>query len=809
MSSNDELNQMSLEQLFQQEAATQTQVLGEGLLALERAPRDVATLEACMRAAHSLKGAARIVGVPLAVAVAHVIEECFVAAQRDELALDPTYIDDLLRGVDLLARTSESEPGPGLGDEVDAYVAAFTARLAGDTPVPMAAPASLSASLPVYRANPVAAIPQDGQSSADEREPQFSGPAPGLVTGLVPGPANRPGAPPGRPAGRGLRVSAAHLDRILGLAGESLVESRALKPFAESLLRLKRLQGDAGHSLELLQQALAMPAKRHGQGATTQGGPSPEEPPGEGQGQREAAQHALEEVRRLLAQSQQLLAARINELDVFEHRYTNLAQQSYEEALACRMRPFRDGITGYARLVRDFARSLGKQARLEIVGASTEVDRDILELLDAPLGHLLRNALDHGIETPEVRLAKGKPAEGVIVLEARHGAGMLQVSIADDGAGIDLDAVRAAVIRRALVNADTGAQLSDAELLEFLLLPGFSMRAEVSDVSGRGVGLDVVHDMVRQVHGTVRISAERERGTRLQLSLPPTLSVVRGLIVEIGGEPYALPLAQVARTLELEHTAVALLEGRQYVESGGRQIGIVNARQVLKLADGEDGQGGKALAIVVLGSGNDLYGVVVDRFLGERTLVVQPLDPRLGKIKDIAAGALMENGDPLLIIDVGDLLRSVEKLVSGDALDPVAIDSAAAAELARRRKRVLVVDDSLTVRELERKLLTGRGYDVTVAVDGMDGWNALRSEAFDLVVTDIDMPRMDGIELVGLIRQDQQRQALPVLIVSYKDREEDRRRGLDAGADYYLAKSSFNDAALLDAVRDLIGEANA
>jgi two-component system sensor histidine kinase and response regulator WspE len=196
---------------------------------------------------------------------------------------------------------------------------------------------------------------------------------------------------------------------------------------------------------------------------------------------------------------------------------------------------------------------------------------------------------------------------------------------------------------------------------------------------------------------------------------------------------------------------------------------------------------------------------MVDRFLGERELVVRPLDARLGKVKDIAAAALMEDGSPVLIVDVEDLRRSVEKLISTGGLSKLAC--AADTRTGKARKRVLVVDDSLTVRELERKLLDSRGYEIEVAVNGMEGWNAVRTGNFDLVVTDIDMPRMDGIELVSLIRKDPNLKSLPVMIVSYKDREEDRRRGLEAGADYYLTKSSFHDETLVRAVIDLIGEA--
>jgi two-component system sensor histidine kinase and response regulator WspE len=253
----------------------------------------------------------------------------------------------------------------------------------------------------------------------------------------------------------------------------------------------------------------------------------------------------------------------------------------------------------------------------------------------------------------------------------------------------------------------------------------------------------------------------------------------------------------------VSRTDIELLEGHQHIAFAGRRIGVVTAHQILDTAPPASDH--DTVCLVVIGDGPRTHGVMVDRFLGERMLVVQPLDARLGKIRNITAGALMENGDPVLIADVDDWLRSVERLVIGGELRHAQQRGVATGRRAARR--VLVVDDSLTVRELERKLLATRGYDVTIAVDGMDGWNAVRSERFDLVITDIDMPRMDGIELVTLIKRDPQLQALPVMIVSYKDREEDRRAGLDAGADYYLAKGSFHDETLLDAVRDLIGEA--
>jgi two-component system sensor histidine kinase and response regulator WspE len=279
--------------------------------------------------------------------------------------------------------------------------------------------------------------------------------------------------------------------------------------------------------------------------------------------------------------------------------------------------------------------------------------------------------------------------------------------------------------------------------------------------------------------------------------------VVRSLVVEVGGEAYAFPLAHIERTVEVTAEQIVQIEGRQHFWHEGRHIGLVAASQLLNrpAAQGDE----SALRVVVIREREQLYGVAVERLIGERVLVVMPLDARLGKVQDISAGALLDDGSVVLIVDVEDLLRSVEKLLSTGRLER--IERGVQAGRGASRKRILVVDDSLTVRELQRKLLSNRGFEVAVAVDGMDGLNALRSEDFDLLITDIDMPRMDGIELVTLVRRDQRLQSLPVMVVSYKDREEDRRRGLDAGADYYLAKASFHDDALLDAVVELIGGA--
>jgi two-component system, chemotaxis family, sensor histidine kinase and response regulator WspE len=504
------------------------------------------------------------------------------------------------------------------------------------------------------------------------------------------------------------------------------------------------------------------------------------------------------------SQDLQHLGETVEAIEEFARISEDVSSRLHHEVLASRMRPLADGIRGFPRSVRDLARELGKQARFEVAGETTGVDRDILDRLEAPLNHLIRNALDHGVEMPDDRRTAGKPPIATIRLEARHRAGMLQIVVSDDGRGIDLERLRAKVIERGLTTAAMAARLTETELLDFLFLSGFSTREHVTEVSGRGVGLDVVQSMVRAVRGSVRIASRPGKGTRFILQLPITVSVIRGLLVEIAGEPYAFPLNRIDRIFMLDRNDLRELEGKQHVMLDDQPVGLVEATRIFDLSTDLAPHDGELLPVVVASDRSHRFGVVVERFLGERDLRVSPLDNRLGKVPNISSSSVLENGWPVLIVDVEDLIRSIDNLLTGRGLGKLASQ-----EIARQihaPKRVLVVDDSITVRELERQLLENRGYVVDVAVDGVDGWNAVRSTHYDLVVSDIDMPRMDGIQLVKHIKDDVRLKAIPVVIVSYKDREEDRIRGLDAGANFYLTKSSFHDQTFLRTVADLIGE---
>jgi two-component system sensor histidine kinase and response regulator WspE len=922
----------SMFELFREEVRAHADTLGAGLLALEADPANPQRIEPLMRAAHSLKGAARIVGVEPAVRLAHVMEDALVAAQAGRVRITPHDIDRFLQGADVLAGLSRLADAGAVPDwsvanepavaQLVPVFESFARGLSTAVPPPPPAPEPRPAPLPTPTSpSPSAVLPPLPEPPAHEPaaippDPLLVGPEDGMlglfreelranllavaagvtaleagelpprdtaveslrqirgaarvmkfapveaaaaaVTGYlaavreahappppaglrwlryalaalarlidtdadtfpdrlaevtpgfgqladalrhgVPAPAPHPPvaaptepppevptpppapAPVSAPASTGptgseavVRVTAQSLSRLMGLAGESLVQARWLHLFSGALVRLKKQHEQLTGQLDEAYQAAA-------------------------------SGRPVEQVATLIADSRQQvagcrkeLAAQATDFDDHAGRAEDLNSRLYREVIASRMRPFADGVHGLARMVRDLARGLGKQARLEVVGETTDVDRDVLEKLEAPLSHLIRNAVDHGLDAPAERAAAGKPDTGTVRVEARHRAGMLLVTVADDGRGVNLDRLRTKVVERRLSSPDLVRQMTEAELLEFLFLPGFSTAAGVSEISGRGVGLDVVLDTVRKVGGNVRITTAVGRGTTFHLQMPITLSVIRAVVVEVAGEPYAFPHNRIDRLLRVPREAVRSLEHRQFVAVDGQNVGLVLAGQLLDLpsepAPADD------LPVVLLSDQTGAYGLVVDDFRGEQDLVVRPLDPRLGKIPNLSAAAVLDDGEPVLIVDVEDLIRSMDQFIQTGSLRRCEARDAGPA----RKKRVLVADDSITVREVERQLLTQHGYEVAVAVDGMDGWNQVRAGDFDLLVTDVDMPRMTGIQLVRAVRGDDRLRRLPVIIVSYKEREEDRLLGLEVGANHYLTKSSFHDNRFVRAVADLIG----
>lgn len=752
------LEDFSLFDLFRMEAEEQVRTLQSQLIELESGATTAATLESLMRASHSLKGAARIVGLDAVVRLTHAMEDRFVAAQAGS-PFDSADIDRMLAATDWLAKlqaVSETE----ISGWLDANRVALEACAAGLR-------GSVQAEEPEGRA----------ESGSNATASASAMPAPSAPDTLVKDPSAPSPEPPQNKAGRQpvaeddifsqpavdqrsgrertVRMTTERFDQLLSMSAETLVAARQLTVWGESLNRNQRTLQKA---LRLLEEAEVDPVSHA------------------------SAQRELE-------RQVTLLNTHIADLDQLARANEVTVERLYRTVLGGRLRPFAEGIPGVARLVRDTARDLGKRVHLEVQGESTRVDRDILEGLEAPISHLVTNAIDHGIESPAERLAEGKAAEAILRIHARHENGRLVITVRDDGGGVDPEKIRERVIRRNLAPAETAAGLSEPELLEFLFLPGFSTRDTTSVLSGRGVGLNVVQSMVQEAGGSVVVHSTRGAGTEFRLTLPVTRSVIRAIRVLAEGEMYSIPMVRI------DHIALMEVEGdeqRPVAHWNDRPHPVIALASILGLSNRPLAKGPTPL----LFCGG--FAFAVDRLVDQAEISVRRLDPRLGKIHGISAASLDENGIPMLILDIDDLIQAA----SGSTVTTTAVagsDSPA--------PHILVVDDSHTVREMERRLLVRSGYTVSTAQNGQEAWNLLRFNDYELLISDVDMPQMNGIELVTRVRENPRLARMPIIILSYKDREEDRRRGLDAGADFYITKSSFENGSFLQAIVDLIGEA--
>ncbi len=734
----------SMLELFKIELENYGLVLEQGLVTLENDPAP-ANIEPLMRAAHSIKGAAKIVGLEPAVTLAHAMEDVLSAAQQLRHQLGRTDIDLLLQGHDLLAQLRKLPPGD------------LNAGLEQCRP----------------RINSLAEQLRQRCEPAPRGDTDQHGPTPDTQHAT----RDTRHPTPSDDSNRVVRIQAERLSRIMGLAGECLVQARACPDHVTAMRSLKNGLHDIGSSLEQVLDERA---------AT---------------GSREDLILWMKEVLSHSENVSDQLDRIIEQFDRFSRRLTRTADRLHTEVIASRMRPFAQGTHGFPRMVRDLAQQLDKDVVFKIKGADTAVDRDILEKLEAPLTHLLRNALDHGIESTAERRKTGKPARARIILEARHRNGVLAISVRDDGRGVDVETIRRGVLDHGHATPEMAASMDAAELLEFLYLPGFSTAEKITDLSGRGVGLDVVHAMIRELGGKVRIETEPGRGTAFLMDLPLTLSVARVLPLIIAGEWYAAPLARVERLCTA--TRVRTIEDRRLVQIDDEWIGLLYAHEILNLPMPSVTRDQEK--IMVISEPTRRYGLVIDGLGSPCDLVVIPLDPRLGDIPNISAGAIRDNGEPILVLDIDDLLASIaQRLKTGK---PAQAANLSIKETQTESRRILIADDSPTVCEVERGLLEHGGYAVDTAFDGIEAWRALESKTYDLLVTDVDMPRLDGLELVRRLRASPGHRDLPIVMVSYKDRPEDRARGLQAGANAYLTKGAFHDVNLLNMVHELIEKA--
>lgn len=759
--------------VFAGEAAEQLQALNRNLLALEKTAqpeeRDRLLAE-IFRDAHTLKGSATAVDLGEVGRLAHHLESIFGKLQRGELQPEPGMFDliyQTLDGIEKLVReASGGEPA-----EVDVGALADELELVVETtPPPETAPQEVPADM--VPSSEAASVP-------DDRTPRRASPGE-ADDGLG------EQAPAGTSVEETIRVATSKIDSLMSQVGELVVAATG------SQRNLAEVRGIAGELSEL--GALWRDIRSRSRRVTARS-------PGEASGSVRSRDADL--VADLLEEAEPAMLGVLQRVDHLDRvvradgrRMDQITADLQDDVRRVRMLPVSTVFGAFPRMVRDLAREQRKKVRLDISGGDTEVDRVVLEQVKAPLTHLLRNCVDHGIEDARERREEGKAPEGVISLSASQHGDTVSIEISDDGAGIDLEAVKTAAADRGLIAADGMNALSDREAMSLIFSPGLSTSPLITDVSGRGVGLDVVRENIERLNGTIELETLRGRGTTFSLDIPLTVTTTRCVLVRARGHSFALPINNLVRTVRIAPEDIHDAEGREAIVVAGEAIALRNLASVIGL-EGTD-EDGLRPALVVRAAERTV-ALLVDETAGTQELVVKSLPRPLERVRHTAGATVLGTGEVVIVLNVADVVRSALGSKAPTARAPQV-------EAAKdgRPVVILLVDDSITTRTLERNILQAAGYEVRVAVDGLDAWTSLQAEGADLVVSDVQMPRMDGFGLTAKIRSDERFRHLPVVLVTSLESPADRERGIEVGADAYIGKSGFDQEQLLDVIRRLI-----
>ena len=767
---NDELLKKLLA-TFRVEADEHLQAMSSGLLALEKMPAGAGRaeiIEKIFREAHSLKGAARAVDLTQIESVCQALEGVFAGLKGHRLAVSPPLVDLLHQSLDALG--GFLAPNAGASDVLPPAIATLIRRLDEALKGPLSkAPA---------RTSPAQEIPP-ASSSAAPAEP--AAPAAPLAPSPAPSLASET-----------IRVSTAKLDAVMRQVEEllsprlaSAQRAEELRETAAALAAWKKQRIRIGPALRLIERRLETGGKVNGAG--DQQLPQLREYLDAEQLFMKTLEGQLAGLSRSAAHDQRMLAGMTDTL--------------LHDVKEMHLLPFSSLLEMFPRFTRELARDQGKEVELAIQGGEIEIDRRILEQMKDPLIHMLRNCIDHGIERPEARKDKRKPPQGTITLAiSQKDSGKVEILVADDGAGIDAARVKAAAGKLGVVSAEEAERLGDPEALALVFQSGVSTSPIITDVSGRGLGLAIVREKVERLGGSVAIESRPDAGTRLRIALPLTLATFRGVIVRAGEQLFVIPAASIERVARVAKEDIRTVENRETISLGGQAVSLVGLSDVLEMPRKAAGEAADSAQAVVLGLGAARIAFRVEQVLGEQEVLVKTLGPQLARVRNVAGASVLGTGRVVPVLNVPDLMQSAVKR----ATMPIAPVAAAEEPAGTQKRSILVVEDSITSRALLKNILESVGYQVTTAVDGIDAYTALKTATFDLVVSDVEMPRMDGFDLTAKVRSDKQLAELPVVLVTALESREDRERGIDVGANAYIVKSSFDQSNLLEIIRRLI-----
>lgn len=749
-----------LREIFKIESSEHIQQLEKGFLSLERDPQNVAILEEVFREAHSLKGASRIIGLPGVEAVSHRLEDIFGAARKGTLHLTPEIIDLLCRGLDAIrALVREAVTGESSGVAIAKILEELTLSREQCAACPsegkeVVPPSGANGDAPVITApddfiypeiQPLFTEEKNAGTAAEVKEESFSNFR--LET---------------------IRVETGRLDRLMSLSGELTVTN----------LRISQRIEEISDAL-LLWEEFA----RNGQ-ASAGGSADPHK--------KDSAFTRLGESLMSLRNS---VAADSSRLD-----YVNA--EIDESINRIRLLPVSTLLDLFPRMVRDLAREKGKEVNLVIRGGETVVDKRIIEEMKDPLMHLVRNAVVHGIEVPLEREGKNKPRMATITVRAFQSPANVVIEVADDGRGLDNNAIKGAALKGKIVNEKELESMSTAQIQALIFASGVSTSDFISEVSGRGVGLDVVRVNVERLKGTVTVESSPGQGCLFRAKLPLTLATSRVMLVAVNSVKFALPFEQIQTTISLHRKDLFKVEGRQTIVFNERPLSVMPLSALLELkveppSDLRRAPLSEIVPCIILTSGEEQVGIIADELIDVQEVVLKQYSPLLKRVRNVSGATILSSGEVCMVLNPFDLMKSVRMKMSQAVVE---VEEKGAEVI----KCILVAEDSITVRTQMKRIIEGAGYEVVVAVDGVDAFNKLSSRTFDALVSDINMPNMNGLVLTEKVRMNRKFRDMPVILVSSLASDSDRQRGLEAGANAYIPKPSFDQKIFLETLGRLV-----
>ncbi|MCL2503301.1 MAG: hybrid sensor histidine kinase/response regulator [Coriobacteriia bacterium] len=763
---------------FQEEAQDLLQRLNESAIRLEAVPDEKKLIEGMLRDAHTLKGSARMVGLIEISDLAHHLEDIMVQIRDGKLVYSSAVSDCFFEAFDAVMFLT-AKGGTNVAGELD--LDKLQKRLASclvreDSEDSALEEAGFSCSDPAGIASDA---DEDGRTSVGDGHPgppaeadaaSISDVAP---TGGSSGSAASSGS--SAKAQSTVRVRTNELDSLLNMVGEVVIgQVKGAKQVSH--LRSLHLQAMEIHREWSCLRAALSKVDLQGWSVGTED---------------------VEQFDRLLVDHECGIAQFVKTQNEDTSRASAVISDLQQQSMRMRMLPANTVFQAYPRTMRNLAKDVGKEIEFEIEGGETEVDKKVLEQINDPLVHLMRNAVGHGIEDPLTRIKRGKPAKGKVRVAMHQEGDRIVIEVSDDGAGIDPEAIKAAAVRRGYIAESNAEALSDREAMYLIFEAGFSTSTIITELSGRGVGMDVVRELiVEKLKGSLDVYSKLGEGTQFRLTVPLTLAIIRAFVLRVGNRYFALPTASVEETLLLDPSEIQRFDGREVIRRGRRAVPLVHLADLLGIR--EHGHPEGKVPIVSIGHTGYRFGFVVDEFESEQQIVIKPLGKHFGKVSNIAGVTVAEEGEIVPILHVPDMIVGAHNR-TGRSRSATRGQSA-----GPRQRRVLICEDSFTTRELERSIFEAAGYYVETANDALAGLTKLREGLkVDIIVSDVQMPNMTGFELAKAIKSDPEFAHLPVVIVTSLERDEEKALGIEAGADAYITKSVFNQGTLLDTVEHL------